>query len=317
MGDLNIGHTLDVAGDLLRDNFWNVIRINLYLFMPFYFLINLIVIWIAPENTFYGAMQNIIDISENPELAMLTKEDAWTKVLVFTFLGIYWTVSFVLIVPLTYGALTRLLASSYLGIQTNARECFRWAWRNYGRIFVTILFFWLIIVAAGFAAVAVMGVLFALGSQSSGDIRLIAQICGFLLLIAALLGVLYLYYRYCIYLTAMVVENEIYGAALRRSAFLTRGRISRAFWLSVFSGIICLLVLVAGEVIPIGWLSLALVTGITAVTQTFQLTVMIVYYFNCRCKHEFFDAAWLARRAFPLEAPVSAGANNGVESPHA
>lgn len=300
MGDMRIGQTLDVSGALIKDNVKDILRIGMYMTIPTTVIVSLIVFYLDPTKSIYGALNQLIQIAENPEAALPEQGMVMRSIASGMLHGLFGLVDFLLLVPVTSGAVCRLLASRYLGTPTGPRECFRWAFKNYGKLLVAMILYLLILGAALVLIGIVVGVVIAVLAKL-GAPPLVLITVGLLLGGGGSVAYAYVVLRYILYFPALVVEGAAYASGLRRSSYLMKDHIWRAFWLMAVTNLITFLVVIVQVFIPVIWLSVVLLTLVTAVTTAFQQCVIMVYYFNCRCAHENFDITWLAQHSFPQE----------------
>lgn len=307
MGDLRIGRTLDIAGELLRKYPKDFFRINLYIFLPVCLVSNLLILLLNPDATPLGQLQQMINQFENPETSVPTGTEFARMMLASGVALLYGGVNMFFVLPVTLAAVTYYAACRYLGRPITPREALRRGFKKYGAyLLVTILY--LLILAAvavvGWIVVVLVAVGGALGAQITVAIPAVigaAAGVGWLWLLA------YVTVRFGLCTTVVMVEDVHDIAALRRSSALTRGRIGRGVWLLVLSyWIIGGLVVGGSAVVPVAWISVALTSVASALTYTFTTLVFTIYYFNCRCLHEDFDIAYLIRNAFPQEQAAPA-----------
>lgn len=300
MGDMRISQTLDVSGELIKDNLKDILRIGMYMMIPTTVIVSLIVFYLDPSKSIYGALDQIIQMAENPEAALPDQSMVMRSVASSMLQGLFGMVNLLLLVPVTSGAVCRLLASRYLGVPITPRESFRWAFKNYGKLLVAMILYLLIVVAALVLVGIVVGVVIAL-LAAVGAPSLILVVVGLLLGAGGSVAYAFVVLRYILYFPALVVEGAAYASGLRRSAYLMKDHIWRIFWLLAIVNVITFLVVIVQFFIPVIWLSVVLISLVTAVTGAFEVCVVLVYYFNCRCAHENFDITWLTQHSFPQE----------------
>ncbi|MCA8967878.1 MAG: hypothetical protein KDC48_23560, partial [Planctomycetes bacterium] len=138
------------------------------------------------------------------------------------------------------------------------------------------------------AALAI--VLPLLGTQLLASLAMLA---GFVLLIVP--GI-YLVFAFMLLVPVVVVERVYAGRAMGRSRELMRGNFLRGFGLMIVVGLLYSVVAVA-----LGLFALASPLGgaiaqsvAQAIYAAFQSAVMLVFYFDARCRKEAFDLDHLA-----------------------
>lgn len=304
MGDLRTGLTLDVAGKLLRDHFRDLLKINLYIFIPVMFCATLLSAYLDESSTVTGAIQNLINLRENPELAAPTAAESVLKMISLLINSLAGLANLLFITPVTAAASLYYLASRYLGRSISPREALRQGFKKYGHFLLCGVLYWLIQFAFWMVVIIIAG-----GTAFIASVASLFHPAFLLILVPAGIGVLaaffYLSVRYALCFPAVMVEDAHDISALRRSSYLTRERIWRGIFLYLTVSLVCLLIVMGAALIPVIWLSTALTIFGTAVTQTFSLAVLLCYYFNCRSVHENFDVLLLTQQAFPA-TPESA-----------
>lgn len=300
-GDLGVGKTLDVAGNILRNRFWDLAKICLFFFVPAYLLTNLAIYFIFPEGSPLAAIQNVFSSIENPELLVRQRVESSSVLL-----NLLITLMQVLVVlPLTRAAVCRLVAYEYLGREQKPHKSFSWALRKYWRLLGANILFMLILGASGI----IMGFAFKMIAESSRFIgnglgqAIVMGLLFLVLLIGGLFLYIYVYLRFCLFLVPIVVEDCPAGKSIGRSSALTKGRLSRFFWVLTVTWIISSFVIGGAYSIPGGWITMAVVSLVAAIPEVFSCCVQVVFYFNCRCVHENLDIVMLSESVKKLDEP--------------
>ena len=181
------------------------------------------------------------------------------------------------------GALYRAVAQTYIGAEADWRESLRFGAKRFHRLLWLSLIY-AVIVTLGFIALIVPGVW-----------MMVAFSCA----------------------TPVLMAEGIGGwAALKRSAFLVKGRWLVVLGVLIVSGLLA--AIVAGVIVgiilgfvhvtsPVGYVALdtGLTALITVITTPFTVAAATVMYFDLRVRKEGFDIELLAR-----EAGIDAGSVN-------
>lgn len=183
--------------------------------------------------------------------------------------------------------ITAAVASVYLDHSTTVGN----AYRATGRILVRVIGTYLLQLLFFLLCFAPIVVIFYL-PRGFGHLAMVASIIGF--------GVLLMYLAICWSLLApvMVVEGRFGMGALRRSRQLVRGAWWRTWGIFLIGAIIAQLPVAA---LGLFWAHIPILgpilNGATmAVTSTFGAVVMVIYYFDRRCRTEDFDLRLLAEQ---------------------
>lgn len=127
----------------------------------------------------------------------------------------------------------------------------------------------------------------------TGFLAVLAMMLGFVLLV---LPMIYLMFAFVLVYQVVVIERTYALAALRRSRDLMRGNFGRAFGLFVVVSILYMVVSLAAGMLAIAGPIVAVaansLTG--AILAGFQAAVLLVFYFDIRCRKEAFDVDHLA-----------------------
>ena len=134
----------------------------------------------------------------------------------------------------------------------------------------------------------------------------------YVLLILAVIALLIpgIYFGVCWALLSpvIVVERRFGMAALRRSRELVRGAWGRTFAILLVAGLIAR---VPGSLLNLYWVMIpylgqVLTAATSAVVTTYGAVVLVIYYFDRRCRVEEFDLHFLARQIRAEDEPGAA-----------
>ena len=185
-----------------------------------------------------------------------------------------------LLAPLTDAALTFAIAKCYLDKPTGLGESFRRALA----IFIPLVLTWIL--------------------------TTIVVMFGFVLLIIP--GIIFLFW-YSLIGRVVVIEGLSGWAAMKRSKFLMKGNIGKAFALGFLTSIIAGLIGAGlNLVVPLPLLRIVLHAIVQVATTFFLAAVWVVFYFSCRCKAENFDLMVLADSVAMKDAPPSIAMDGNV-----
>jgi len=195
----------------------------------------------------------------------------------------------VVIAPAVGAAVTFALGETYLGQPPTMGESLRRAFRILLPLTGTMLLVWLVI--AGTAAVFIVPALllrFILSAGMAGPLLLAA---------IGIVTVTYVGLRFMLATQVMVLEHAFGVAALRRSVGLMRGNLLRGAGIT-FLGM--LIVSVVGGVLQLALHFIPFVgpvgSGLARAAATaYTSAVLVVLYFDIRCRKEAFDLEHLAR----------------------
>jgi hypothetical protein len=203
--------------------------------------------------------------------------------------GVLVLVSLLVVAPAVGAAVTFALGETYLGRPPTIRESLRRAFRILLPLTGTMLLLWLL--------VAGTGALFVVPALLLRFVALAGRAGPLLLLAIALATVVYVGLGFLLATQVMVLEHAFGLAALRRSARLMRGNFLRgagitflgALIVGVVSGVLQLALDYIPLVGPIG-------SGLARAAATaYTSAVLVVLYFDIRCRKEAFDLEHLAR----------------------
>ena len=193
--------------------------------------------------------------------------------------------------PLVQAALTSAVADTYLGKPVTISSAYKSVWSIIFPIVGTYLLVFAMFALGG-------GVLTFIGlAAKSGGSKGLALIV-ILGIIAAIPLVFYLGIRWSLLGPTMIVERRFGLSALRRSGDLIQGVWWRTLGLVLVAAII---VRVPLGVLNFLWSSIpvvgVLLSGlVTSIGYAYSATVLIIYYFDRRCRLEDFDLRLLAEQ---------------------
>jgi hypothetical protein len=193
--------------------------------------------------------------------------------------------------PFVQAALTSAVAETYLNKPVNIASAYKSVWLIVLPFFGTCLLIYALF-ALGIGVIASIG--FAFKSVHSKTLALIFIV----MIIAAMPVTLYLMVRWSLLGPVMIVERRFGLAAIRRTSNLVLGVWWRTLGILLVAAIIVRLPL---GVLGLLWSSIpvagAVLTGlVTAIGYAYSAVVLIVYYFDRRCRLEDFDLRLLAEQ---------------------
>ena len=198
--------------------------------------------------------------------------------------------AFFLLLPLTSVALTAAVANVYLDRPITVGDAYRSIRAILTPIVGTYLLLYLL-VALWFIALAIPGIFLVYYYYSS---VYLAVALGFMGVIPAI------YLLNCWSLTApvMIVEHSFGMTALRRSRQLVTDVWWRTFGIFFVA---FLIVQVPAGVLQMFWSHIPvfgpiLTAGTSAIASSYSLVVLVIYYFDRRCRTEDFDLRFLAEQ---------------------
>ena len=193
--------------------------------------------------------------------------------------------------PLVQAALTSAVADTYLGKPVTIASAYRSVWSILLPIIGTYL---------------LVGAMFGLGGGVLAFIRMVAKSGGskglglivILAIIAAVPLLFYLMIRWALLGPIMIVERRFGLSALRRSSDLIQGVWWRTLGIVLVAAII---VRVPLGVLNFLWSSIPVVGVllgglVTSIGYAYSAVVLIIYYFDRRCRLEDFDLRLLAEQ---------------------
>jgi hypothetical protein len=179
-------------------------------------------------------------------------------------------IMFLLVLPLSNGAVVRAIGDSYLEKPTTAGRAMKQALGIWAKLLWTSL---------------LAGLMIMLG------------------LIALIIPGIYLMFRYWFVHQSVVLEGISGGAALKRSGALMKGNYGTAFVLGILILIISLAAAFAGGFVGSPIVGVVVRILIQTAVFIFSLIAGVVFYFSARCRLESFDLDLLAESvALPEDA---------------
>lgn len=206
-------------------------------------------------------------------------------------------------IPFLQAAVTIAVADIYLERRMTIEKAYRSAREIFLPFVGTYLLFYLPVFALAIPA-GLIGYLAATGNSSFGVVGVITLV--------VFVPAMYLMNRWSLIGPIMVVERQFGTAALRRSGALVNGVWWRTFGIAAAAGLIVqvpvgILTLIWHSIPILGTLLSALATS---VTWAYSITVIVIYYFDRRCRVEDFDLLRLAdqiRSEYPVVNPATPG----------
>lgn len=200
--------------------------------------------------------------------------------------------------PLLQAALVTAVAEIYLDREITIERAYRSSWAIY-LPFLGTYFLYYLIIGVTMAPVAMLAGFAGAANVSPVAIAIVA------ILIAMPVAV-YLANRWALIGPVMVVERKFGTSALGRSGALVKGVWWQMFGIFVAAGLI---VQVPVAVLSLIWRSIpilgSILTGLaSSISWAYSHTVIVVYYFDRRCRLEDFD---LLRLAEQIRSEASAG----------
>lgn len=251
-----VGELLDVGFRLIRDHFVVLVAIASVLYVPTSLL----------QSSFESLVRN------DPQSALVVGGGLGLLSLTFT--------------PLVFAAITHALGQAYLGRPAE----FAASMKAGLRLFLPLVGTWLLAYLAIGGALGLGGFgAFLLWSQGA---RGLAVVVGVLALgLATYLGL-----GFMILTQVMVLEGRFGVDGMRRSRDLMRGHLVRGVVI-VMATIVLTLVLVFGAELAVGWIPLVGAVGagvIEGLASAYASAVMVLLYFDIRCRKEAFDLEHLS-----------------------
>ncbi|MDR0867526.1 MAG: hypothetical protein LBP75_03495 [Planctomycetota bacterium] len=298
-GDLSVAATADVAGDLIIKNFGGLARLIFVLFVPLHAAFLVAIFYLSPQSTLVGAVDYVIGMLTDPEATMLAY-DVRSQAVVLGLQFVYFLLNVLFVTPFTTGALTRAAVAAYLGQPLTAAAALRWAGKNLWRLVAASLYAWLVIggatAATGLIFFLPVGAFFLVGDNLPAAFSVGVMLLALVGLSVAATAWLVASVKMMALYPALAAENCGAWDAAKRSARLTKSRVSRGLWLMFLGSVISIFPTAAINCIfnagALGVLS-ALAQGFALLITTAFATV---YYFSCRAAHENLDILLLVEK---------------------
>jgi hypothetical protein len=285
---LTLGDILDGAFRLFTAN-WRTLLI-----VAGVFLVPLQLVTAFLQRGMLGGM-GFLDMLSDPTAAQVMLEGGGVQEQIATFLS---GIASVFVLPLVAGAVSKVVAASYLGEQLPPGDALRATLRKWGALVGS----WILVHLLQIAPLTV-GVAMTVAGAVTGSAVLV--VLGVLLVLAGLVAWLGIMALYVPTAPAIVIEDIGPLRGMGRAVRLTRPRFWFVLGVAVLSGMISGLVNGALAGIPTfvalfiglewGWLLLAagsIVGGL--VTTPFVAIVATLVYFDGRIRHEAFDLRIIA-----------------------
>lgn len=223
-------------------------------------LFGITAVLLIPYNVIAGfiqlAMMPKLPLKPTPEQAMAATFGTMRFALPLALLSVY------VIAPITNAALIYAISDAYLEKPISVGESFKRAFQQ----ILPLIGTWILVglaIAGGFLLCLVPGILAAFWFSLATQVVVIEGVAGF--------------------------------AALKRSRLLMTGNIGTIFVLGLLIGLISFGVGMASAFIPQPHVQVVATAIVTAVVTVFASAAIVVFYFSCRCQHEQFDLALLAK----------------------
>jgi hypothetical protein len=241
--EMGIAEILDQGVAIFRNHFKLLFGITVYLFVPFLILQGLLAYFLGGQQV--PGQPTVVNT-----LAVVVN-------------GLLSLILFLVVSPLTNGAIIHATASEYLNRPVTAGQAFRASLGKLGRLVVTSIYGGLIIIG-GLILFVIPGIYFAL--------------------------------RYSLISQGVMIDNVSGGEALKRSGALMKNNYSKAFVLGLLLFIIFFAIGLVVGIMRMPLLQAILLPFVQAVAIVLSGAVYVVFYFSTRCEHENFDLALLAQQ---------------------
>ncbi|HUA36332.1 MAG TPA: hypothetical protein VMA09_22180 [Candidatus Binataceae bacterium] len=191
---------------------------------------------------------------------------------------------------LVHAALVHATTECYLGQTAAVEQSYRFGWSIYWPFIGTFLLAYLVPALAVVVPMVVVGVLIAKTAPSPALAILIGVAAGAI--------VFFIVIRWSLIGPIMIVERRYGRAAMKRSSALVKGAWWRTLGILLAAGLI---IQVPAAVLGLIWNSIpilgAILTGLTsAIGSAYSTIVLVLYYFDRRCRVEDFDLKRLAEQ---------------------
>ena len=222
----------------------------------------------------------IVAIVYVPEALLVSIGSRFALIVGFLMLGVF---------PLIQAAMAAAVAEIYLDRPISIERAYRSGWAIYLPFLGTYLLLYLILLGAMIPVGLLAG--FAGANASPGIVFLLA-------VLIALPVASYFAMRWSLIGPIMVVESKFGTTALGRSGALVKGVWWQTFGVMLAAGVI---VQVPVAVLNLIWHSIPILGSIlsglaSSVAWAYSHTVVVVYYFDRRCRVEDFDLLRLAEQ---------------------
>jgi hypothetical protein len=207
--------------------------------------------------------------------------------------------------PLMQAAITCAVAEIYLDRPVSFGGAYRSAWNIFFPFLGTYLLLYLFLILISLPALIVGGLDFAGWLTIPGLFGLVV--------LGTAVAISFFTVRWSLIGPIMIAERRFAGAALRRSGALTSGAWWRTFGVTLVAG---LLVQVPIGILNLLWSSIPLLgTLLSAFTfsiaSAYSVIMIVVYYFDRRCRVEDFDLHLLAEQIRGADTSVAGAPSIG------
>jgi uncharacterized protein (DUF697 family) len=214
---------------------------------------------------------------------------------------------FAIVAPVVGAAVTFALGEAYLERRPTMGDALRRAFAIILPLTRTMLLVWLAVLAPPALTVVLAGVVRFVSPRPA---LLTAPLVGVPLVILALVVMIYLFLGFLLVTQVVVLEQRFGRAALRRSRALMRDNLLRGTGIMLLAMIFAF---VLGGLMQLALHYIPLVgpvaSGLTeAVTTAYTSAVLVVLYFDIRCRKEAFDLEHLARLVAAGAEPIAPAA---------
>lgn len=254
--DLDVGGIFDHALYLIRDNFKATCIILGFVALPLTYM-----------NTF--AVLYLQSFAESGAADMDVDPMQGVAAMVLASIGAL-VIAFAVVLPLTFGSLTYLYNSAYLGDAQSVRSCFRQTFKNYFRI-VFLYFIYNVVMTIGSCLLVIPGLIVAV--------------------------------VFSIAMPTFVAEpGTPVLACFERSVRITWKSFFPVFLVMLATGMASMqagFVNAASAAIPYIWLQAGVQAGVSVALYGLTAAVGVALYYSLRCRHEGFDVEMMAEVVDP------------------
>jgi hypothetical protein len=293
---LGFGELFDRAITLYLRNFLPFIGIVAALVVP------LAVVQFAADTSQSGQIAAVLSQIQHPgKTVPMPLPNFSTSIILLFVLSI---LAFLLVYPLTFGAVAFGVGRLYVGKSVSFRESYAGALAHWPRIYGVIALViamaiggYIALVLALVALFSVIAILGAAGRSATGVLIVIGILGTLVLLAIAGIAMMFITASYfAIY--AVVIEGAGVGEAIAGgfSRVFNRQEWWRAILLTICAGLIALagqfiilIVAMIAQVLGQIWLDVALKTLSSLLVYPFSIIIVVVYYFDVRIRREGYD----------------------------
>jgi len=296
--EYSISGILNRAIRQLQENLLPLVKISLAIALPLNLIFNLILAYLNPAQTGKGAMQMIISAAENQELSAITKDLASSTITTQILQLVYAVIFYLLIMPITDAAICKMIHILKTGKTITYKRSLKWALNKYAEVLLSLLVLALVytIIFLSLAAIVLASVYII--DNFGQSLQGLQGMSIFFLVMMVSFFVIYLACRLWLFFPVVIVEEIYFFAAVKRSMALTKGNVSKIFWLYTLLGITNTMLMSIPYFTPVIFLSVILICVTIMLNNTFYHTVMMNTYYACRNNLENYDIHELTRLAF-------------------